>query len=123
MALGLFVYGTLKSGERQAGLLRGLPRREGRIRGRLYHLPAGYPALTLDGTDDIFGELVAPPDERLLALVDHYEGIDSGLYRRVVVPVRIGLRTERAWVYEMPTAPTAGGRYLPDGRWRSLRAR
>lgn len=121
MHLPLFVYGTLLSSESHAGLLAGLGRRPARLRGRLYHLPAGYPALTLGGPDDVHGELVEAPHPDLLALLDHYEGVSEGLYARVHAPVILGLTTVRSWAYVMEDPPARGGRWLPAGRWTGTR--
>lgn len=121
MALHLFVYGTLKGGESQSGLLRGLRRQPARIRGRLYHLPAGYPAVSPGGMEEVWGELVEPPSEALLDLLDQYEGVDSGAFQRVQVPAILGLRTVRAWAWVMEDPGARGGRLLPSGRWTSPR--
>ena len=76
----LFVYGTLLRGGRDAGLLADLEPRSARVRGALYLLPAGYPALRTDrGGRWIHGELVALDDPRRLRLLDRTElghGID-----------------------------------------------
>lgn len=117
--LALFVYGTLQHGEAQAGLLASLGRRAARVRGRLFHLPAGYPALQLGGSDLVHGEIVDAPDGRLLTLLDTFEGVSDGLFRRVEVSVLLGLTTERAWAYVMDNPARRGGRRLPKGRWRS----
>jgi len=119
----IFVYGTLKHGESQAALLTGLERQPARVRGRLYHLPAGYPALVLGGDQDVHGELVAAPDPRLLQLLDDYEGVGQGLYRRELVRCVMGLRSELAWAWVMDDAEAHGGRFLPRGTWSDPRRR
>jgi gamma-glutamylcyclotransferase (GGCT)/AIG2-like uncharacterized protein YtfP len=93
------------------------------VRGALWRLPAGYPALCLEGDDLVHGELVDAPDPRRLALLDRYEGVDEGLYRRARVEVVVGLRPMSAWAWVMEDPRARGGRRLPDGRWRSLRRR
>ena len=115
--LPLFVYGTLMSAGSQGGLLAGLRRRDARVRGTLWRLPAGYPALAVGGRSMVYGELVDPPDERILGLCDHYEGVDEGLYARTEVVAMVGLLQERAWAYVMASPRLRGGRLLPDGRW------
>jgi gamma-glutamylcyclotransferase (GGCT)/AIG2-like uncharacterized protein YtfP len=121
--LPLFVYGTLASGGERAGLLGGLGRRAASVRGTLYDLPAGYPALVLAGTGRVHGELVEPPDAALLGVLDAYEGVAEGLYDRVVVDVRVGLRTERAWAWVLDEARARNGRIVRGGRWRAPRRR
>ena len=121
--LPLFVYGTLQAGGPQGALLAGLDRRPAWIRGLLYGLPAGYPAVVLGGDGRVHGELVDPPDDRLLGLLDRYEGVDEGLYARVRCDVQLGLRVEPAWVYAMEAARARTGRLVPDGRWHRTRIR
>jgi gamma-glutamylcyclotransferase (GGCT)/AIG2-like uncharacterized protein YtfP len=123
MGRPLFVYGTLKTGEDQAALLGALPRRRAWTRGSLWALPAGYPALVPGGDGRVEGELVDPPDERLLGLLDGYEGVDEGLFERVVVPVVVGLRSFEAWAYTLDEARAKAGRRIASGRWRALRRR
>jgi gamma-glutamylcyclotransferase (GGCT)/AIG2-like uncharacterized protein YtfP len=121
--LRLFVYGTLMSGAERAALLQGLGRRPATVRGTLYDLPAGYPALVLVGSGRVHGELVDAPDVRLLGVLDTYEGVADGLYDRVAVDVTVGLRTERAWTYVLDVARARNGRIVAGGRWRAPRRR
>lgn len=127
--LPLFVYGTLLPTEPQGALLGPLSRRPAAVRGALYAMPAGYPALVLAGepghehVDFVYGEIVDPPDDRLLDLLDRYEGVDEGLYDRVTCEVRVGLRSERAWVYVMDAARARTGRRVARGRWRTVQRR
>ncbi len=122
MRLPLFVYGTLCSDGDQGALLAHLSRVAATARGTLWDLPQGYPALG-PGERVVHGELVEPPDPRLLALLDAYEGVDEGLYRRVHVDVTVGLRTVRAWAYTMDDPRLQGGRLVADGRWKRARRR
>lgn len=126
MTTSLFVYGTLLGGAPQGALLARHERQPASLRGRLYHLPAGYPALDAQpqaGDPAVHGELVMRVDEARLRLIDRYEGVDEGLYRRVERDVDLGLRRIRAWVYVMDHPERRGGRLLTDGRWRRVRAR
>jgi len=117
----LFVYGTLLSRGSAAPMLRDLRREPAIIRGELYHMPAGYPAVILRGGAPVYGELVYDIPPALLALLDHYEGVDEGLYARLTVRVELGLRQRPGFVYVMPDADRRAGRRLPHGRWRSPR--
>jgi gamma-glutamylcyclotransferase (GGCT)/AIG2-like uncharacterized protein YtfP len=120
--LPLFVYGTLSSSGAEGALLSHLPRTPARVRGELWALPAGYPALVLSDTASfVHGELVAPPDERTLDLLDLYEGVAEGLYRRRVIDVVVGLKREPAWSYVMDAARARTGTRLPEGRWHGVR--
>jgi gamma-glutamylcyclotransferase (GGCT)/AIG2-like uncharacterized protein YtfP len=108
-ALPLFVYGTLRAGGPAAGLLAGLRRWPARCPGILYALPAGYPALQPSTSGWVDGELLAPPDLRRLALLDRYEGVDEGLYRRAEMRVECEGRRVNAWVYVMDDPRVHGG--------------
>ena len=122
--LPLFVYGTLLAGQPQAALLGALRRRPAQVRGRLFQLPAGYPALVVEGADGwVVGELVDAPPARVLALLDGYEGVDEGLFARVACEVRVGLRAERGWAYVMDPARARVGRLVASGRWQPVRRR
>jgi gamma-glutamylcyclotransferase (GGCT)/AIG2-like uncharacterized protein YtfP len=147
----LFFYGTLKRGQiNHARFCRGFASaEEATVRGRLYDLPFGFPALVVPeedvravGTDDpshdaalqqrlapqiaprpdgprVFGELfVFDRFDELLPALDRFEGFDpvadSGLYRRVLVPVETPRKTILAWVYAQRKP---AGSYLPNGRW------
>lgn len=120
----LFVYGTLMRGESNHGLLRGAVQFEdARVPGRLFKLPAGYPALVA-GEGTVFGEL-AFFDELSphLPAIDAYEDCDpadpkGSLYRRLRCEAtrRTGERIE-AWCYVMETVPK-GAVLIPSGRWK-----
>ncbi len=113
----LFVYGTLMHGGERAGLLGAALRQRATLQGRLYHLPAGYPALELGTAGTVHGELVDAPSDRVLALLDHIEGVADGLFVRSEVDVTLGLRRVRAWVFAMDAPRLRGGRLIPNGRW------
>jgi gamma-glutamylcyclotransferase (GGCT)/AIG2-like uncharacterized protein YtfP len=112
---GLFVYGTLREGgSNHAWLLRTHP--EGLtgawVAGRLFHLPAGYPALVPvrepgippPGPGWVRGDFVGYEDEAdldsALADLDPLEGVEEGLFTREVLPVQLeGGHCYLAWVY------------------------
>lgn len=119
----LFVYGTLMSGRSAAGLTGDRRRGEGWVNGRLYHLPAGYPGLLPGGDTKVYGEWVEPLPLRVMDLLDHYEGVGSGLFERVALQVCTGRERFDAWAYVMVAAPDRGGRLLPSGRWRPVHGR
>ncbi len=120
----LFIYGTLLSAYDAGGFLTGIPRVEAKTRGELFDLPSGYPALRPIGTEWVYGELTQRPiDLRLLGILDVYEGVPEGLFRRVVVDAHVGLRSFAAWAFVMDDPAARGGRPLPNGRWRPVRRR
>ena len=88
----IFVYGTLKRGERNhrshaSGVTRIV---RASVRGTLFHLPAGYPGFRADGGREVFGELLHFPDPadaltRFDTLEDYREDDPAGsLYHRVL---------------------------------------
>jgi gamma-glutamylcyclotransferase (GGCT)/AIG2-like uncharacterized protein YtfP len=114
----LFVYGTLRSGERAHGALGEL---EGRpipalLPGQLRDL-GRYPGLIRESgpsTETVVGELVALADpERRFPELDDYEGSE---YERVLdfAMTESGLRL--AWVYALKDE---GGTPIPGGDWRA----
>lgn len=115
--LPLFVYGTLLSTGRRAGLVGPRRRGPGWITGTLWHLPAGYPAVTLGGDGKVHGEWIDPVPLRVLAVLDRYEGVDEGLYRRVVVPVQTDTARFDAWAWVMDDPTEHRGVVVPAGRW------
>ncbi len=140
--LPLFVYGTLTRDGPMAHLLGTCRRGPATVRGRLWHLRAGYPALTLDGDDLVHGEWVEGVAPAVLAVLDTYEGVSEGLFRRAVVmatPVVAPARAPRgvaihqpavapapafrAWAWVMDDLRHRGARRVPSGRWRPIRAR
>jgi gamma-glutamylcyclotransferase (GGCT)/AIG2-like uncharacterized protein YtfP len=122
-ALPLFVYGTLLAAGPRGAMLGDLARAPATTNGTLYRMPAGYPALVPYGDGTVRGELVAAPSDAVLGLVDLYEGVDTGGYRRVQIEVVQGLRKLLAWTYVMDQPERRGGRLIPSGVWRPRRAR
>ncbi|RMH68055.1 MAG: gamma-glutamylcyclotransferase [Cyanobacteria bacterium J003] len=129
--LRLFVYGTLKPGYPPHDLfcrpwLSG--HQTALVRGRLYHLPMGYPGLTAE-EGWVQGELLLfdDPPASLLTQLDAFEGYSPNLspevnvYCRQEVPVydltHQPLGT--AWAYIMSTERVRdfNGEWLPEGVW------
>jgi gamma-glutamylcyclotransferase (GGCT)/AIG2-like uncharacterized protein YtfP len=136
---GLFVYGTLREGgANHAWLLRTHP--EGLtgawVAGRLFQLPAGYPALVpvpepampAPGPGWVRGDFVGYEDEAeleaALADLDPLEGVEEGLFTRELLPVILeGGQRYQAWVYlfhverlprlERETVEIPGGDWAP----------
>ncbi|MCK4594755.1 gamma-glutamylcyclotransferase [bacterium] len=121
--VGVFVYGTLKGGERNAALVIPVSRRPAALKaGRLYHLPppAGYPALYLDGPGPIRGELLRFTDGATLEALDRLEGY-AGLFLRSVVKVVCDGACVCVWVYHFPPDRPVppGAEEVNGGDWRS----
>jgi gamma-glutamylcyclotransferase (GGCT)/AIG2-like uncharacterized protein YtfP len=82
------------------------------VAGRLFHLPAGYPALVPGpapadpppGPGWVRGDFVGYEDEgdldSALADLDPLEGVEEGLFSRAILPVALeGGPRYQAWVY------------------------
>ena len=109
----LFVYGLLKPGFSPPRSVSA--QWQGRVRGRLYDLGAFPAALALgaDGEPWLDG-VVLELDADELPELDHFEDVESGEFRRLVVTTEQG---DIAWAYEY-------GRAVPDDApqitaWRS----
>lgn len=120
---GLFVYGTLCKGQSQHGLVAHLNPRVAKVDGRLYSLSAGYPALSVTSKGWVWGELLEAPSDSLLQILDVYEGVHEGLFRRVNVDVFVGLTRHRAWTYIMDNPQKHKGSWIEGGRWRRVKTR
>lgn len=102
----LFVYGTLKPGHSRWPVLAPFvdpaePVIDDEVDGRLWATPWGWPALT-NGRGTAHGVLVTLRAESVpdaLARLDEIEGVDSGLFERVMTTTRTGAMT---WVYMWP---------------------
>jgi len=120
----LFVYGTLMSGDQSGGLLHGLPVEPARTKGRLYRMPAGYPAMVLDKDGPwVQGELVTLDNPGRLLLLDTFEGVPQGLYSRKVIRVAFGGRSAACWAYVMTAAQVKSRKAarLKGNNWRRFR--
>ena len=125
----LFAYGTLMRGLRNHGRFCGdaLTIEPASTRGRLYDLPAGFPAMVEAADGVVHGEAMTFPDiEATLANVDVLEGYrpdqpGRSLYLRRVQPVTLlgSGATVPAYCYlwHGPLPPDAV--FLPSGRWQA----
>ena len=118
----VFVYGTLRTGERLAGNLADCPRKPGQIRGRLYNL-GWYPGLYPDRDGaPVLGEVVTVTPE-ILARLDSIEGFQGynkqSLYHRVWLPKEIWGDDGGCWtyVYAKPESELDKGKRIDSGDW------
>jgi gamma-glutamylcyclotransferase (GGCT)/AIG2-like uncharacterized protein YtfP len=124
----VFVYGSLMEGFwNHTRVLEGKVEilGRGRVRGSLYHLREGYPAL-LEGEDDVVGEVVGPVDKDLLRQLDYLEGYVEGrkgnFYDRKAMCVTMSDgSSEVCWTYVYADNNYAErrGEYLPKGDWKA----
>ena len=109
--LRVFVYGTLKPGEANYELYCAsdvVEAKKAWVRGELYSLPQGYPAMTT-GNDKVYGYLLSFANAEVLSSLDELEGYhpqrpnQENFYNRTQVEIfdlennSLGL----AWVYLM----------------------
>lgn len=129
LMLKVFVYGTLKPGEAYYGqycapyVANVIP---SLTRGCLYHLPQGYPALTV-GDRWVTGTLLHFRDDTILAQMDAFEDYDparletenrySRQWRPVFTPERQAIGS--AWMYVMEASRVArhASIFIPEGQW------
>ncbi len=137
VAVRVFVYGTLKPGERGYHLCAGevIAARPAIALGELYALPFGYPAMT-PGTRPVYGFLLSFRQSHILSVLDLYEQHDSTTFHHYA-PTQVIDQNQysrrqielldnehspigSAWAYLMSVSQVQrlGGVLLPDGRWQ-----
>ncbi len=120
----LFVYGTLRTGQRARRLVEEFVRsvEPGTCAGSMYDFPAGYPGIVLDGMMQIVGEIVHLADlPAALPLLDAYEGDE---FTRVLTEVEGPAGKCWCWVYVLADPElTEDGTLVASGDWASHVAR
>jgi gamma-glutamylcyclotransferase (GGCT)/AIG2-like uncharacterized protein YtfP len=120
----LFVYGSLRAGERYHHLLEGatLVAKRAWTRGLLYDTGWGYPGM-IPGRGTVFGEVYRVDGEQLKR-IDHLEGFHGpgdarNRYDRVVRTVRTPAGPIRCFLYLYADSDRlqAQGRRIPNGNW------
>lgn len=100
----LFVYGTLKTGGKYHSYLEeaSLKAERATAAGTLYDTELGYPAMSLEGTGQIHGEVYDIP-EVLWPALDFLEDCTgdeaTDLYEKSVIPVEVNGEMLEATVY------------------------
>jgi gamma-glutamylcyclotransferase (GGCT)/AIG2-like uncharacterized protein YtfP len=125
----VFVYGTLLEGyANHRHFLKGKSSLLGcaTMKGFLYHLPDGYPAM-VEGEGWVKGQVFELFNLRILEEIDVLEGFgegrDDNLYERVKRAVNVDNGAPlNCWVYLYRDAETAGakGTLVPGGDWDSF---
>ncbi|HEY9661937.1 MAG TPA: gamma-glutamylcyclotransferase [Allocoleopsis sp.] len=128
--LRVFVYGTLKPGERYHDRYCGgrvISAQQAMVYGHLFHLPIQrYPALC-DGNLAVYGFLLTFADPLVLNELDQLEGYSPHQLPEDNEYMRIQKETfslnhqslGTAWVYQMnlERAKRLGAIFLPEGLW------
>jgi len=124
----VFVYGTLLRGQSRDGVWQHHRLRRALLAhtpGRLHATHDDYPVMSLgDASGRVHGDLIEPEDlQRLLPELDAIEEYDptrarGNLFVRVIVPVQVGPRWERAWAYVGGDTLTPGP-VIASGDWRA----
>ncbi len=127
--LKIFVYGTLKPGERNYQLTcdRAVVVQEAIAYGKLYDLPMGYPAAIFPESFLVRGYLLTFADLAVLQALDELEDYDpsqpisQNLYQRHQIEV-YNLKFEslgKAWTYSMSqqNIDAYSGVFIIDGWW------
>lgn len=133
----VFVYGTLKPGEVNHKICEGyvVDSQPAIAQGKLYHLPFGYPAMTLTGTDAIHGFILSFVDVEILNILDEFEqhepevftrfapeqSLAANQYQRELIKVSIpkSSSVETAWGYVMTSEQIRrlSGIPVANGHW------
>ena len=108
----IFVYGTLKRGQRNAHHMHGAQYVGRHVTERIYSMYefGGYPAVCRDGRHAISGEIYRISD-RHFEILDVFESYPE-FYQRIEIPTRWG----DAWMYIVEPA-LCRGRDLVIGSW------
>lgn len=126
----VFVYGSLRTDFwNYDKVLKNRVRQveKGQIKGDLYHLPAGYPAVIL-GEGTVYGEVITLSQDKILKSLDLLEGYmgegEENLYVRVKQKVHLEDGSQKmCWVYIYVDEKVAKkeGKYIPHGDWKEFK--
>ncbi|MGQ9872520.1 gamma-glutamylcyclotransferase family protein [Leptodesmis sp.] len=133
----VFVYGTLKPGEVKHSLCvnQAAAPYPAIVQGQLYHLPLGYPAMTLDKAGIVHGFVLSFSDSAILQTLDEYEqhapeyfqehapdlSLEAHQYRRLQIATfhLDHSPLDLAWCYVMTSQQITAlrGRWVASGDW------
>lgn len=124
----LFAYGSLTEGMVHFGRIREFIKSShpASTKGGMYQLKVGFPAMVLEGADQIEGQIFElSGSELLIQLLDQFYGYNSqdpskSLYHRESVFVQVGDSIESAFIYVLnPDKIPAGAIRIDGGDWQS----
>jgi gamma-glutamylcyclotransferase (GGCT)/AIG2-like uncharacterized protein YtfP len=114
----VFVYGTLKKGKENNGLLTGqIQMGEGETVNLFAMFDLGpFPMVTEDEVSVIQGEVYRIPDD----ILDKMDMLEGELYDRIVTQIKLkDSGTVEAWMFvESKGGETEDGILIGDGNWR-----
>lgn len=122
----VFVYGTLRMGEKNHYLLEGAQRVEENAwtTGLLFDTGNGYPAMVQSEDGQVHGEIYYV-DEQQMVKLDELEGyVPNGpdnLYDRILQNIHTKQKDYQAFVYVMKPQ-TKFPAEIPDGNWKTYRS-
>lgn len=97
---------------------------KGYIKGDLYHLPAGYPAI-VSGEGNVYGEVFTISQDKIIKSLDLLEGYlgegQDNLYERKKCQVKLEDGTEEscwAYIYVDEKMARKKGKYIKEGDWK-----
>jgi len=120
----MFVYGTLRAGESNHGLLKGAVclSLSAHVSGTMLDTGLGYPAVT-EGSGKVWGEMYEVDDDtlkRIDELEDYYgPGDPRNLYERVKTAALTDRGQVQTWIYVSDRFKS--GFVIPHGDWKSYR--
>ena len=92
--MDVFVYGTLTDPEQVARVVTEFEFRDDAILDGLHRVEGEYPTLAPGG--EVSGRILRTPE---IEAIDAYEGVESGLYVRVSIPLESSENSEEISVY------------------------
>ncbi|MDX2243783.1 MAG: gamma-glutamylcyclotransferase family protein [Leptolyngbyaceae cyanobacterium bins.302] len=135
--LNVFVYGTLKPGEVNYRICAPyvVAAQAAIVTGRVYHLPFGYPAMTIEEEGVVHGVLLSFASSEILAILDEFEqhdpatfeqlapeqSLNENQYHRVLLkpftPKQSPLGVAWGYVMNRQQIRCLQGQIVPGGRW------
>lgn len=111
----LYVYGTLMKGAPATHLLSGYMMFS--VKGAKFNFPVIQP-WPYEGNGPTVSGCILAVDEDDLAVLDYYEGVSSGLYKRIEVEVESLERDSKEKVQVYVGGPALVNKPIPDGVWK-----
>ncbi|WOO40013.1 gamma-glutamylcyclotransferase family protein [Rubellicoccus peritrichatus] len=129
-AIRVFVYGTLKPGGHYWDRFcegKVTDATEAKVRGKLYDLPVGYPAMTESTNEWCYGHVLTLKNQSALDGLDYLEGYIPGRkeseneYQRITVEAfnKLSEPLGKVWCYVMLSdiIYKQHGSFIPSGVW------